>query len=74
LDVGTCLFLYTDGLIERRNRPVTAGLDILLDALTCAPADTVCATAMARMVGDHAANDDVAVLAVRRRVPAAVGR
>ena len=33
LDPGARLFMYTDGLIERRDRPIDQGLDALLDAL-----------------------------------------
>jgi sigma-B regulation protein RsbU (phosphoserine phosphatase) len=66
LPAGACLFLYTDGLVERRDVPITAGIAVLVDALTCAAADTVCATAMATMFTDRAASDDVAILAVRR--------
>ncbi|WBB69944.1 GAF domain-containing SpoIIE family protein phosphatase [Micromonospora sp. WMMD812] len=61
-----CLFLYTDGLVERRNRPLDEGVDLLRAALTCASADMMCSTAMAAMLTDAAATDDVAVLAVRR--------
>jgi serine phosphatase RsbU (regulator of sigma subunit) len=69
LPSGACMFLYTDGLIERRDRPIAVGLDILLEALACAPAATMCATAMATMFAEGAAGDDVAVLAVRRVEP-----
>jgi serine phosphatase RsbU (regulator of sigma subunit) len=61
---GSCLFLYTDGLIEQRDRPLAHGIDILCAALTCAPADTMCANAMATLLNDHAATDDVAIVAV----------
>jgi sigma-B regulation protein RsbU (phosphoserine phosphatase) len=63
---GTCLFLYTDGLIERRNRSVAEGITALTDALEYAPADTACATIMAALLDVETAADDVAVLAVRR--------
>jgi putative methionine-R-sulfoxide reductase with GAF domain len=66
LDDGACLFLYTDGLVERPDRPITVGIEQLASALSCAPADTMCATAMGAMLADRAATDDVAVLAVRR--------
>jgi phosphoserine phosphatase RsbU/P len=69
LPSGACMFLYTDGLIERRDRPIAVGLEILLEALACAPAATMCATAMATMFAEGAAGDDVAVLAVRRVEP-----
>jgi sigma-B regulation protein RsbU (phosphoserine phosphatase) len=61
-----CLFLYTDGLVERPDRPIISGIDLLVASLSCASADTMCATAMATMLSDRAATDDVAVLAVRR--------
>jgi serine phosphatase RsbU (regulator of sigma subunit) len=66
LEPGGCLFLYTDGLVERRTRSIVDGIDILVNALTCAPADVMCAAAMAALLHDQAASDDVAVLAVRR--------
>jgi serine phosphatase RsbU (regulator of sigma subunit) len=69
LPPGACLFLYTDGLVERRDRSIANGVDILIDTLTCEPANTVCATAMATMFSERAASDDVAVLAVRRLDP-----
>jgi serine phosphatase RsbU (regulator of sigma subunit) len=65
LDPGTCLFLYTDGLIERRGRSLTSGLDTLLDAVACAPPDILCTTAMAQTVGGQPTTDDIAVLALR---------
>ncbi|RKN35473.1 PP2C family protein-serine/threonine phosphatase [Micromonospora musae] len=61
-----CLFLYTDGLIERRDRHLDVGIDLLLRSLTCQPADAMCTTAMAAMLSEREATDDVAVLAVRR--------
>jgi putative methionine-R-sulfoxide reductase with GAF domain len=67
LGAGACLFLYTDGLVERPDRSIMVGIKALVAALSCAPADTMCATAMATMLTDRAATDDVAVLAVRRR-------
>ncbi|MFI6266569.1 PP2C family protein-serine/threonine phosphatase [Micromonospora sp. NPDC051006] len=66
LPPGSCLFLYTDGLVERRTRPLDDGVELLRAALTCAPADTMCTTAMAALLDEAAAVDDVAVLAVHR--------
>ncbi len=59
-----CLFLYTDGLVERHDRPITAGIDALVATLTCGPADAMCAAAMTAMLADKPVTDDVAVLAV----------
>jgi len=63
---GESIFLYTDGLVERRDRPISAGIAQLAAALTYGPADTMCATAMARLLHNQAARDDIAALAVRR--------
>ncbi len=65
VEAGSCLFLYTDGLVERPDRSITAGIKTLVSALSCTSADTMCATAMAAMLGEQVATDDVAVLAVR---------
>src|SRR6185437_14432646 len=54
-----CLFLYTDGLVERPGRSIISGIDLLVASLSCASADAMCATAMATMLSDRAATDDV---------------
>ena len=66
LPAHACLFLYTDGLVERRGRPIGDGIELLRATVTCAPADRICTTVMATMLDDRPTNDDVAVLAVRR--------
>jgi len=65
LDPEGCVFLYTDGLVERRGRFLSDGIEMLLSALTCTTADNMCLTAMSTMLVDAPANDDVAILAVR---------
>lgn len=81
LEAGTVAFFYTDGLVERRDRPLHVGLGELLEAVAPGPAEQVCAAAMATLIGDEPRTDDVAVLAVRigdpqvaPAVPAAQGR
>ena len=67
LERGTTVLLYTDGLVERRDRDIDAGTDELLRALgECAglPLDEVCDRVLRRMFLPDA-EDDVAVLAVR---------
>ncbi|MEU0532098.1 PP2C family protein-serine/threonine phosphatase [Amycolatopsis tolypomycina] len=65
------LVFYTDGLVERRDRPVDVGMQQLAAATRAADPERVCAQVMAAMIGNRAAQDDVAVLALRRRtVPA----
>lgn len=61
------LFLYTDGLVERRGSPLDTGLDILCEAVAVQDdADMVCATVLHRLVGATAVGDDVAMLVARR--------
>src|SRR5262249_39780484 len=66
---GSSLFLYTDGLVERRSALISERIDLLLTALPCAAAETMCASAMAMLVNDESATDDIAVLAVREAMP-----
>lgn len=64
---GDTLLLYTDGLIERRDATLDAGLQLLLKQLTdlaTAPPDVLCDALLARLV-PHGAEDDVALVAVR---------
>jgi len=63
---GCGLFLYTDGLIERRGVPLDDGLHRLRAAVRPEPADMVCGKVMFEMLGADQAADDVAVLMVSR--------
>jgi serine phosphatase RsbU (regulator of sigma subunit) len=77
---GALLCLYTDGLVERRDQPLDAGIGQLADVLgqfagtggdTPAPrpaADAACAAVMRTLVGNAPARDDVAVLVLSRAV------
>jgi phosphoserine phosphatase RsbU/P len=69
LPPGAMVVLYTDGLIERSDRPLQAGLDELLqqiDRLRAEPADTVASS----LAGGTGTRDDVCVLALRLRARA----
>ncbi len=66
LEAGSLLFLYTDGLVERRYRPLDAGLDMLCDALIVDGAESACTSAVRELIGVQSVPDDVAVLAVHR--------
>jgi anti-sigma regulatory factor (Ser/Thr protein kinase) len=58
--------LYTDGLIERRREPLTAGLERLRTfASVVAPADALCQRVLERLVPPGGAEDDVAIVVVR---------
>jgi putative methionine-R-sulfoxide reductase with GAF domain len=59
------LLFYTDGLVERRDRPLDETISELLGALGSGTADELCVQATAAL--HHAtATDDVALIAVRR--------
>jgi hypothetical protein len=57
---------YTDGLIERRGRPLDLGMQALLRMVSANRAETTCTTLMARFVGTASLPDDVAVLIAHR--------
>ena len=67
LDRGVTVLLCTDGLIERRDSDIDAGMDRLLTALADLadrPLQEVCDLVIERMVDGHP-DDDVALVAVR---------
>jgi sigma-B regulation protein RsbU (phosphoserine phosphatase) len=68
LPPGHGLFLFTDGLIERRGLSLDVGLDRLCRALHAGPADAVCGKVMFELLGSDQAADDVAVLMLSRLV------
>lgn len=84
VDPGTCLLLYTDGLIERRGQVIDAGLDHL--AATAAklrgqPPTTVLDGLLAAALPDTGPADDIALIAahyrpapLHQRLPAAAAQ
>jgi serine phosphatase RsbU (regulator of sigma subunit) len=67
LAVGDTVLLYTDGLVERRDRDIDAGTKEMLDALAefaHLPLAEVCDRVLERLFLPDA-QDDVAILAVR---------
>ncbi|MCI2238065.1 SpoIIE family protein phosphatase [Paenibacillus sp. TRM 82003] len=67
LALGSTVLLYTDGLVERRDRPMEARLAELRDAvadLAGAPLEELCDQLVRRMLPDGS-DDDVAIAAVR---------
>jgi serine phosphatase RsbU (regulator of sigma subunit)/anti-sigma regulatory factor (Ser/Thr protein kinase) len=68
---GTGVCFYTDGLIERRGRSLSVGLERLRQVMSAGPAEAVCASVMGALVGAEAAPDDIAVLVLRRQDVAA---
>jgi serine phosphatase RsbU (regulator of sigma subunit) len=66
---GTLMCFYTDGLIERRGRPIDHGLALLCQAVTPQPPDAACAAVMAALVGNEPVRDDIALLMFWRQPP-----
>jgi serine phosphatase RsbU (regulator of sigma subunit) len=67
LDVGSTVLLYTDGLVERRDRDLDAGakeLCAVLQGCGDLPLDQLCDVVLERLFLPDA-QDDVAMLAVR---------
>jgi serine phosphatase RsbU (regulator of sigma subunit)/anti-sigma regulatory factor (Ser/Thr protein kinase) len=64
---GTVLLLYTDGLVERRDRTIDDGLEQLVSAVETGPKDPegLLEHVLSQLVGDGERGDDTAVLAVR---------
>ena len=66
LDAGSLLLLYTDGLVERRDAPISDGLARLAGAAASAGRDpeAACDHVVRAMLGSEGPVDDVALLAV----------
>jgi serine phosphatase RsbU (regulator of sigma subunit) len=66
LPPGAVICFYTDGLIERRGVRLDDRIDRLCDVVRADPVEQVCSRVMAWLVGVERAQDDVALLALRR--------
>jgi serine phosphatase RsbU (regulator of sigma subunit) len=67
VEPGTTLFLYTDGLVERRGQIIDEGIDRLVGLLSehaSKPLDELCDAVLEGML-PHTPRDDVALVAVR---------
>jgi anti-sigma regulatory factor (Ser/Thr protein kinase)/putative methionine-R-sulfoxide reductase with GAF domain len=65
---GDAILMYTDGLIERRREPLTAGLERLRATVSVkTTAEGLCERTVATLVPGGAAQDDVALVALRNR-------
>jgi serine phosphatase RsbU (regulator of sigma subunit)/anti-sigma regulatory factor (Ser/Thr protein kinase) len=67
LPAGSVLVLYTDGLVERRGRPIDDGFERLRDAARTGPRDPeqLVEHILEHLVGGEERGDDIALLAVR---------
>jgi serine phosphatase RsbU (regulator of sigma subunit) len=69
LEPGATVLLYTDGLVERRDQVFDEGVDRLAAALSelrDSPVEQLCDELLTRLL-PHGTDDDVALVAVRRR-------
>jgi serine phosphatase RsbU (regulator of sigma subunit)/anti-sigma regulatory factor (Ser/Thr protein kinase) len=69
LDPGDTILMFSDGVVERRDRPLTEGLDTLVAAAAASTSGdprNLCSLATAAVAGQT--DDDVAVLAVEHAV------
>ncbi|MGH9048334.1 MAG: PP2C family protein-serine/threonine phosphatase [Acidimicrobiia bacterium] len=62
---GTTLYLFTDGLVERRGTDLDAGMERLRAVATCGPPNAGCTRIISELVGDTEPVDDVALLALQ---------
>jgi phosphoserine phosphatase RsbU/P len=69
LPPGAVICFYTDGLIERRDVRLDDRISQLCHAVTTDPVEQVCIRVMAHLIGGERAQDDVALLTLRRTTP-----
>ncbi len=65
---GAMLIWYSDGLVERRDRDLDTGLDLLAEVASTAEGTSPqewCDTVLARLTGDRRIDDDVVLLCLR---------
>lgn len=75
LPARSTLLLYTDGLVERRRRPLTVGIDLAGAALHDGrkmPIDALATDVMTRLAPADGYDDDVALLLYRHPAPLGV--
>jgi anti-sigma regulatory factor (Ser/Thr protein kinase)/putative methionine-R-sulfoxide reductase with GAF domain len=66
---GEMLFMYTDGLVERRALPLNQGIERLARAVEgSATPEAACVRAMAELVPDEGLRDDAAIVALQNSV------
>jgi hypothetical protein len=63
---GALLFIFTDGLVERRDESLTEGLERLRTVVTASRPNSVCQAVLFKMLGSQSPPDDIALLALRR--------
>ena len=62
---GAVLCFFTDGLVERRDKPLDTGITRLCETVSSGPPDSVCSSVMRALVGSEHPGDDIALLVLR---------
>ena len=62
---GAVLCFFTDGLVERRDKPLDDGITRLCETVSSGPPENVCISVMRAMVGSEHPGDDIALLVLR---------
>src|SRR5204862_4770194 len=65
LPPGCVLFLYTDGLVERRYESLDVGFERLRAVVKADRAEIVCRTVLDALIGASVPDDDVAMVTIR---------
>ncbi|MGH4023206.1 MAG: PP2C family protein-serine/threonine phosphatase [Pseudonocardiaceae bacterium] len=68
LSSGALICFYTDGLVERRDSNLDVGIERLRASVTADTTEFVCANVMNKLIGHTSPDDDIALLAVRRKL------
>lgn len=70
---GATLCFFTDGLVERRDKPLDDRIAQLCQAVSAGPPESVCASVMRALIGHEHVGDDVALLVLRWQHPGGEG-
>jgi hypothetical protein len=66
------LCFFTDGLVERQNKPLDDGIALLCETVSPRPPEDVCLSVMRALVGSEHPGDDIALLVLRWATRSAV--
>jgi serine phosphatase RsbU (regulator of sigma subunit) len=62
---GAVLCFFTDGLVERRNKPLDACITHLCETVSPGPSESVCISVMRALIRNEHPGDDIALLVLR---------